>query len=600
MNESRKYIIQGVIVLSSIVFVFKLFSIQVLDGNYKLAAENNIVQKIVEYPYRGLILDREGEPIVINTPIYDLMIVPREVQMTDSLAFCNLMNITIEDFKVKIKAAAKYSTIKPSIFIDKLSNQEFARIQDKIINYQGFYVLARTVRSYPDRMLSNALGYVGEISKRQLERDSTGYYSQGDFIGISGMESQYEKVLRGKRGVSYKMVNVRGVEKGNFKDGQYDTLSIPGENIISTIDRDLQKYAEKLLEGKVGSAVAIEPSTGEILAFVSSPSYDPNLLSGKNFSAAYNQLTLDTLKPLFNRPLMAMYPPGSMFKTVQALIAMQYKVLTPNEIIYSDGNLIGDLAPNGPYNLIRAITLSSNNYFYKVFRRIINQDVDPNTYIDSRIGLERWKASLAKFGLGIVLPTDLPNVKSGLIPNADYYDRIYGKNRWKFSNIYSLSIGQGEVLVTPLQMANLGAIIANKGYFYYPHIVKGINTTGNKPEIFRQRNFAGVDTSHYQVVIDGMEAVVSSGSARRAFIPDIVVCGKTSTVQNPQGPDHSGFMGYAPKVNPQIAIAVYVENTGWGGRAAASIASLLIEYQVSGEIKRQWLEDYVLKGEFLY
>jgi penicillin-binding protein 2 len=390
MNESRKYIIQGVIVLSSIVFVFKLFSIQVLDGNYKLAAENNIVQKIVEYPYRGLILDREGEPIVINTPIYDLMIVPREVQMTDSLAFCNLMNITIEDFKVKIKAAAKYSTIKPSIFIDKLSNQEFARIQDKIINYQGFYVLARTVRSYPDRMLSNALGYVGEISKRQLERDSTGYYSQGDFIGISGMESQYEKVLRGKRGVSYKMVNVRGVEKGNFKDGQYDTLSIPGENIISTIDRDLQKYAEKLLEGKVGSAVAIEPSTGEILAFVSSPSYDPNLLSGKNFSAAYNQLTLDTLKPLFNRPLMAMYPPGSMFKTVQALIAMQYKVLTPNEIIYSDGNLIGDLAPNGPYNLIRAITLSSNNYFYKVFRRIINQDVDPNTYIDSR--MHHWQS----------------------------------------------------------------------------------------------------------------------------------------------------------------------------------------------------------------
>lgn len=600
MFENRKYLIMGVIILSGIIFIIRLFSIQVMDSSYRLAAENNIIQKIIEYPYRGLIYDRNGELIVYNAPIYDLMVVPREVAVKDTVAFCEMFGITIEQFTTKIRDAYRYSSIKPSLFLEKLSNDEFAKAQDKLINYPGFYVMARTAREYPSKMLANALGYVGEVSKRQLERDSTKYYQQGDFIGISGIESQYELELRGKRGVRYKMVNVRGVEKGDFKDGMYDTLSIPGNNLVTSIDTKLQVYAEKLLAGKIGSVVAIEPSTGEILAFASGPSYDPSMLSGRYFSKNFNTLSMDSLRPLFNRPLMAMYPPGSMFKIVQSLVALQMQVLKPNELIYSDGTLIGDLAPNGQYDLIRAITLSSNNYYYKVFRRIINQENDPNTFIDSRIGLERWRQALALFGLGVTLPTDIPNVKSGFIPTVDYYDRVYGKNRWKFSNIYSLSIGQGEVLVTPLQMANLAAIMANRGYFYTPHMVKSIGEKGEKPAEFQKKNYVGVDSMHFPVVVDGMEAVVKVGSARRAYINDIIVCGKTSTVQNPHGPDHSGFMGFAPKDDPKIAIAVYVENTGWGGRASASIASLLIEYYLKGEVSRKALEDYVLKGEFLY
>ncbi len=600
MKENRKYIVQGIIVITALIFLIKLFFIQVLDPNYQLAAENNIVQKIVQYPYRGLIYDRNGELLVYNTPIYDLMVVPAEVDLLDTASFCNFLGISKEDFNTKMKAARRYSYIKPSKFIEKLPNQEFAQIQDKLIDYPGFYVRARTTRSYKDSILANALGYVGEISGRQLDRDTTGYYRQGDYIGISGIESEYEEVLKGRRGVKYKMVNVRGVEKGDFKNGQYDTLAIPGDNIITTIDADLQKYAEKLFAGKVGSVVAIEPSTGEILAFVSGPSYNPNLLTGRDYSSHFSMLSADTLKPLFNRPLMAMYPPGSMFKTVQSLIALQEGVVTPNEQIYSNGQLIGDLAPNGYYDVRKAIKLSSNNYFYKVFRRVINQDKDPDTYIDSRIGLEKWKNYVNQFGLGVELPIDLPNAKSGYVPDVEYYDRVYGVNRWKFSNIYSLSIGQGEILVTPLQMANLGAIIANKGYYYYPHIVKSINENGDKKPLYRQKQILPIDTAHFNVVIDGMELVVREGSARRAYMPNIDVIGKTSTVQNPHGPDHSGFMGFAPKQNPQIAIAAYVENSGWGGRAAASTASLLIEYYLTGEIKRKWLEDFVLKGEFLY
>lgn len=297
---------------------------------------------------------------------------------------------------------------------------------------------------------------------------------------------------------------------------------------------------------------------------------------------------------------MAMYPPGSMFKTVQALVALQEGVVTPEEQIYSDGRLIGDLAPNGHYDVKKAIRLSSNNYFYKVFRRVINQNQDDNTYIDARIGLEKWRTYINNFGLGVRLPTDLPTVKSGYVPSIGYYDRMYGTNRWKFSNIYSLSIGQGEVLVTPLQMANLGATLANRGYYYVPHIIKSIDENGSKRDIYTKQNWVGIDSTHYPVVIDGMEEVIQFGSGRRAFIKDIAICGKTSTVENSQGADHSGFMGFAPKENPQIAIAVYVENSGWGGRAAASIASLLIEYYIRGEITRPWLEDFVLKGDFLY
>ncbi len=600
MNDSRKIVIRIAVVLIGLIFVIKLFSIQVLSDNYKMAAESNIIHRIIEYPYRGLIFDRNRKHMVVNDPMYDLMVVPMEVELKDTTEFCRLFDIDQETFIQKYNEAHDYSIIKPSIFIKQISNQEFARIQDKLINFNGFYISARSVRSYPHPVMANALGYVGEISKRQLERDTTGYYHMGDYIGISGIESSYEEDLRGKRGVKYKMVNVRGVEKGSFKDGELDTLSIPGNDLISTIDLDIQIYAEKLLKGKVGSLVAIEPATGEVLSIVSAPVYDPNLLTGRDFSKNFKVLSSDTLVPLFSRPIMAMYPPGSMFKTIQSLIALQEGVVRPYEQIFSDGSLIGDLAPIGYYDIRKAIRYSSNNYFFKLFRRIIEQGKDPNRYIDARIGLSNWREYVTNFGLGVAPEIDLPNPKGGFMPTVEYYDRFYGQNRWKFSNIYSLSIGQGETLVTPLQMANLAAIIANKGYFYHPHIIQSIGNTGQPEEKYRIKNEVGIDSVHFIPVIDGMQEVVASGSGRRAFMQDIVVCGKTSTVENPHGPDHSGFMAFAPKDHPRIAIAVYVENSGWGGRAAASIASLVMEKYLTGEIKRKWLEDYVLKGEFLY
>ena len=600
MNESRKIIIRLGVIFVGLVFLIKLFSIQVLSDNYMQAAENNILQRIIEYPYRGLVYDRNGQLLVINDPIYDLMVVPMEVEVKDTTLFCSLFDISKEEFVEKYKEARQYSVIKPSIFIKQISNTEFARIQDKLINFEGFYIYARSVRDYPYQTLANALGYVGEISKNQLDRDTTGYYRMGDYIGISGLESSYENDLRGTRGVKKRMVNVRGVEKGLFKEGRDDTLSVPGEDLMSTIDLEIQLYAEKLLAGKVGSLVAIEPETGEILSIVSSPSYEPSKLSGRVFSENFVKLSQDTLVPLFNRPIMAMYPPGSMFKTLQSLIALQENVVKPDELIYSDGRLIGDLAPNGYYDIKDAITYSSNNYFFKLFRRIINQGDDPNPYLNARYGLEQWRNYVVRFGLGVRLGIDLPNPTSGYVPTLSYYDKIYGKNRWKFSNIYSLSIGQGETLVTPLQMANLAAILANKGYFYTPHIIRSIGQDGLPDPKYLIKNEVGIDTIHFEAVIAGMQEVVRSGSGRRAYMTNIEVCGKTSTVENPHGEDHSGFMGFAPKENSKIAVAVYVENAGQGGRAAASIASLIIEKYLTGEVKRKWLEDFALKGEFIY
>ncbi|MBS0000804.1 MAG: peptidoglycan glycosyltransferase [Cyclobacteriaceae bacterium] len=600
MNDHRKVFIRLSVVLVGLIFIIKLFTIQVLSDNYERAAEGNILQRIIEYPYRGLVYDRNGKLLVVNNPIYDLMVVPMEVKIKDTVSFCQLFNIDKETLIKKYQEVRNYSVIKPSVFIKQISNEDFARIQDKMIEFKGFYISARSVRDYPHTSLANAVGYVGEINKSQLDKDTTNFYRMGDYIGISGIESTYEKELRGTRGVKWKMVNVRGVEKGSFKDGQNDTLSVPGLDLMSTIDLDIQQYAESLLDGKVGSLVALQPATGEVVSIVSAPFYDPNMLSGREFSKNFKILSSDSLVPLFNRPIMAMYPPGSMFKIVQSLIALQEGVLNPDELIYSDGNLIGDLAPNGYYDLRKAIQYSSNNYFYRIFRRMINHGIDPNPFIDARYGVALWREYVSKFCLGVAPKIDIPNPKSGYVPTVSYYDRVYGENRWKFSNIYSLSIGQGETLVTPLQMANLAAIIANRGFYFMPHIIKSIGETGLPDSIYQVRNYVGIDSAHFIPVIDGMEEVIRNGSGRRAYLPDITVIGKTSTVENPHGEDHSGFMAFAPKEDPQIAIAVYVENSGWGGRAAASIASLVMEKYLTGEVKRKALEDYVLKGDFIY
>ncbi len=602
MLDSRKYIIRGLILLIGVIFASKLFSIQVLNQSYRLAAESNIVQEIIEYPYRGLMFDRNGKLLVYNEPSYDLMVVPQEVQFLDTVAFCKAFGLERAEFEEKMRKASRYSDIKPSQFIKQLRNEDFARIQDQMVNFRGFYPKARTVRKYSHNGLANVFGYIGEISPRQLDKDTSNYYKSGDYIGITGIESSYEEQLRGRRGVKFKMVNVRGIEKGSFKGGSLDTLAIPGENIQLTIDLDLQEYAEKLMDGKIGSVVAIEPATGEILSFVSSPSYDPNLLAGRNFGKNFSSIVNDSLQPLFNRPLMAMYPPGSIFKIIQGLVALQEGVVSADEQIYCDHSLIGDHAPFGDYDMEKAIKYSSNNYFYKVFRRLITRGVpgDPKSqFKQAPIGLRRWKEMVSQFGLGQPLGVDLPGEGAGQIPGPALYNNLYGTGRWKFSNIYSLSIGQGEITLNPIQMANLAAIMANKGYYYIPHVTKGVGDSGYLDPKYTTRVDTHIAAEHFPPVISGMEQALY-GTGQRAIIKDIAICGKTGTVENPHGEDHSVFMAFAPKENPQIAIAVYVENAGWGGRAAASIASLLIEEHVRGEITRPWLEEFVLKGDFLF
>jgi len=592
--KSRILGIKFFVIITIFVLSIRLFSIQIMDTDYQEIANRNVIEKAIEYPYRGLVFDRNGKLLLYNDPVFDLMITPKNVDLSDSLLIKKLLFITQREFDQAYLKAISFSRHLPSIFYKQLSNEKFAAFQDRMRDLEGFNINSRTTRGYAEIGLANILGYVGEVTQKQLNMDTTGYYKSGDNIGITGIEKTYERSIRGLRGVKYRNVDVQGINMGPFENGAYDTLPQPGENLVLTIDVVLQKYAERLMEGKIGSLVAIDPSSGEILALVSAPSYDPSLLSGRGFSQNFVTLQSDSLKPLFNRPLQAMYPPGSMFKTIQGLIALEQDKVQADEIITVNSKLIGDHAPLGKYDMERAITKSSNNYFFKIFRRVIQQGELPSPFIDTRMGYNKWRDYVLQFGFGKILNIDLPNERAGFVPSLEFYDKIYGKERWKFSNIYSLSIGQGELLVTPLQMANLGVILANRGYYFSPHLVRKV---GDESLAFSQKSSIEIDTGHYESILEGMQALVSVPGSR-AYIPDLVFCGKTSTVENPQGLDHSGFMGFAPRNNPKIAIAVYIENAGWGARAALSTASLVIEKYLNGSVKKKWLENYVLKGDF--
>jgi penicillin-binding protein 2 len=597
MFGNRKNIIQFAFILVGLVYVINLFLIQIMDPSYSFASQDNVRRRIVDYPYRGLIFDRTGKLLVHNTPVFDLMVVPRELKVKDTALLCSRFGITIEEFQARVLEAKKYSYDKPSAFLKQLSTVDFAKIQDFLVDYKGFYPQKRTMRSYSHQSLANALGYIGEVNKRQLERQEDGYYQQGDYIGINGLESSYESYLRGKRGARYVMVNVRGVEKGPFKGGEFDTLSIPGTNLISTVDLNLQQYGEKLMGYKIGSVVAIEPSTGEILSFISAPSYDPNILTGRDFSKNFLSLQKDSLVPLFNRPLMAMYPPGSIFKIAQALIALEEGIITPNTRFVCNRALVNCHPHPSLLDVQGSVQHSCNPYYYMVFKNMIERGLNTSKYKDSELGYDIWYNRIKKFGFGEKLGVDLPNEKSGTIPSNKYYDRIYGNLRWKFSTIYSLSIGQGEIGTIPIQMANLAAIIANRGYYYAPHLIKSIGDDGPKSE-YKIRHDAGISPAYYGPIVDGMEDVVNAGTATRSRIKHISMCGKTGTAQNPHGEDHSVFIAFAPKDNPKIAIAVFVENAGFGGTWAAPIASLMIEKYLTDTITRPALEKHILDKRF--
>jgi len=490
---------------------------------------------------------------------------------------------------------------RPLIFEKQLLPEVYARLQEHMYKYRGFEVQTRTVRKYPMNIAAHLLGYVGEVDKRITEKNP--YYRDGDYIGISGVEKGYEEVLRGRKGVRILMRDVHGNIKGSFKDGIYDTAAIPGKYLTSSLDADLQLYGEQLMQNKIGGIVAIEPGTGEILALVTSPTYDPNLLVGRDRTKNYAELLKDTFGlPLFNRALMAYYPPGSTFKLLNALVGQQEGV-TRTDTRYPCAMGYPPLGGKpkchrhpGPCDLEMSIQHSCNSYYSYVFKSII----DNRRYKSTEEGYEAWRKYVLSFGVGVKLDSDLPYVLKGNVPSVQYYDKIFGKGRWRASTVISLGIGQNELGITPLQMANITSIIANKGWYYTPHIIKSI---GDEKEIdakWRQKHYTLVtDTNYFNVVIEGMAEVVRAGTARVAQIPGIEVCGKTGTAQNPHGKDHSVFVCFAPKDDPKIAIAILVENSGFGATWAAPIASLMVEKYLTGKITRPDLEKRMMEGNLL-
>jgi penicillin-binding protein 2 len=586
-HTDRKWVIGAIFLVFIIIFIIRLFYIQIWDDKYQLSADSNSQRHVTQYPARGLVFDRNGKLLVQNKAAYDLMIVPRQLKAFDTLAFCNLLNISIEDVKKKIKKSKRYSSYKPSTFLKQVSSETYASFQEHMFKFPGFFVQTRTLRDYPEPIAAHLLGYVGEVSDKIVKRDE--YYHSGDYIGISGIEKQYETILRGKKGNKILLVDVHNRTKGKFKNGAFDEESIPGKNITTTLDIDLQVYGEQLMAYKTGSVVAIEPETGEILSLISAPSYNPNELVGRERSKNYLRLQRDSLKPLFDRALTAQYPPGSIFKIVNGLIGLQGGFIKLNSHFDCNKSLVGCHNHPKNKNIKRALQFSCNPYFYQVYKRIIQQGTVENRYLDSRFGLDYWRASVLSFGMGKRLQVDLPNVRSGNIPDLNFYDRWYGKDRWKFSNISSNAIGQGEVMVVPVQMANLAVTIANSGYYYTPHVLKAIEGKPIDDKTLTTKQVTQIDSAWYAPVQEAMYDVVNvvHGTAGRARIDSIDVCGKTGTVQNPHGEDHSVFIAYAPKEDPKIAIAVYVENSGFGGTWAAPIASLMIEKYLNGEISER-------------
>lgn len=599
--DDRKFVLLAIFLLIAVVYIFRLFYIQVIDNTYTLSARNQTLQYLTQYPARGLVYDRNGELLVFNEAAYDLMVVPREVKNPDTLEFCQLLGISPDDFKDRFQKAKEYSRYKPSIFEKMLTAEEFAAISGKLYLYPGFFGQQRTLRKYPQKTAAHVLGYIGEVDNNITSKNP--YYKTGDYIGVSGLEKYYEEELRGQRGLKIVVKDVHNRIKGSFKKGEYDTLAIPGLDLFSSLDVELQQYGERLMQNKKGSIVAIEPSTGEILCLVSSPSYDPNFLVGRD--RAKNYMTLlnnDSLVPLFNRALMASYPPGSTFKLVQSLVGMQERVISENTGFACNKALVGCHDHPSAMTLQQGIQMSCNPYFFNVFKRIINQNKSTSNFKDSEIGLGTWQKHVMSFGLGKPLELDLPDMKGGRVPGVKYYDKIYGSGRWAFSTIYSLSIGQGEVELIPLQMANLSATIANRGFYFTPHLVRSVKTkTGNTPEKYLEKHFTTVDSSHFNIIIEGMRRVVqeSGGTARQARIDSIIVCGKTGTVETTSGRDHSVFMAFAPMENPKIAISVYTENAGFGGAVSAPIASLIMEKYLTGSIKDTLKERNVLEADFI-
>ncbi len=599
--ENRKFIILAFFVGVFIIFIIRLVILQLLSDEYKELAENNTLRNLTIHPPRGLIYDRNGKEMVYNEAVYDLMVIPQQAKNIDTLELCRLLGIEKEGYIERMQKAKKYSRYKASIFEKQISKENAAYLHEIIYRFPGFYFVSRSLRKYPKPIAAHLLGYIGEVNQNDIDKDS--FYASGDYIGISGVERTYEKLLRGRKGIEKLMVDNLNRVKGSFYDGRYDIAAIKGADLTIGIDMELQEYAELLMQNKKGGVVAIEPSTGEILVLVSSPAYDPNMLVGRIRSKNYVSLQEDTLKPLMNRALISSYPPGSTFKLVQALIGQQEGVLFPHTTYGCQGGFhfgglhVGCHSHSSPLNLEQSVQQSCNAYYCNVYRSII----DNNRYKNVKEGYRKWREYLLKMGFGRKFPTDLPYEKSGNIPSVEYYDRIY-RGSWNSLTTISLAIGQGEILATPLQLANEAAFIANRGYYYNPHIIRRISDGRAIDSSFTTKQWTGIDANYFETVISGMAKVTQpGGTARIAQIDSFDVCGKTGTAQNPHGKDHSVFIAFAPRDNPKIAIAVFIENSGFGGTWAAPISSLIIEKYLKGYIpeKRKALELRMIEGNLL-
>ena len=603
----RKFFFPTITLITALIFIVRLVSLQLINSSYKSLSDDNAVIENEVFPERGYIYDRNNKLLVSNQPVYDLIAIPENITAFDTLQLAKIINISKPELQNKLSTARKFSMKLPYVIVNQISKERNAIIQEKIWKFTGFYLQKKSLRGYPNPIASNILGYVSEVNRNDMKKDD--YYSLGEPTGRQGIERYYEDLLRGVKGKKFFQKDRFNRIIGSYEDGIYDIPSKGAQNLILTLDLELQEYGEKLLRNKRGGIVAIEPETGEVLSLVSAPSYDPNLLVGRMRSKNYRDLTLDSIsKPLFDRGLQAQYAPGSPFKTLNALIALQEGVINSNTTyrcnhghFYARGMFMDCHCKYGTYNnLLSGIFRSCNTYFANIYRKIIDESGDGVAE-----GVNIWKKHLLSFGLGNYLGYDLPVGKKGFIPDASYYDYWYKEGGWKSATIVSNAIGQGEILTTPIQMANFTATIANRGFYIKPHFLKSVSHGTFKT--INEKKITTIDSIHFETVIDGMYQVVEKGTARVARIPGIEVCGKTGTVENfvkiegvkTQLTDHSMFIAFAPKNNPKIALAVLVENGYWGARWAAPIASLLIEKYLTGEVKRKWLENRMLNGNLL-
>lgn len=580
---NRKYILGGIAVAVVIIYLIRLFSLQLMSDDYKKNADSNAFRKEIQYPSRGLILDRKGRLLVYNESSYNIMVVMNDQRGIDTLDFCQTVGIT-KDFYIKrmdeIKSKISYSRYTPQLFMSQIPAEEFSVFREKLFRFKGFSVEKRSVRHYTTGLGAHLLGDVGEVNDKDIANDD--YYQSGDFIGKLGVERSYEKELRGEKGMRIMLRDVHGRTQGHYQDGKYDKAPVPGKDVTLSIDLDLQALAERLLEGKLGAIVAIEPSTGQILCMASSPTYDPRLTVGRNRGKYHQQLSRDPMRPLLNRAIMGTYPPGSTFKITQALMGLQEGSITP-EIAFPchhgfnyKGLHLGCHGHASPINLVPAIGTSCNAYFcWNLYRMFSNK----RKYGSVQNAMNCWKDHMVDMGFGYKLGIDLPGESRGMIPNANYYDDHYRKS-WNALTVISISIGQGEVTATPLQIANLAATVANRGHYYVPHIVRSIRG-GQIDSLYTHPHHTTINPRWYNYAVAGMRKAVLSGTCHAANIPGIEVCGKTGTAQN-RGHDHSAFMGFAPMNSPRIAVVAYIENGGFGAVYGVPIGALIMEQYLNG------------------